>query len=78
MDWIFLFCQMKKSEVIDAFNLRNHNVKPGGRSVGVPHPAILFIGADGNVKATVNIPGYQKRPSPQDVLAVMKSLKEKV
>ena len=66
----------ESSAVIDAFNLRNHNVKPGGRSVGVPHPAILFVGSDGKMKATLNIPGYQKRPSPEDVLEVMKKLKK--
>lgn len=62
------------SKVIDAFNLRNHNVKPGGRSVGVPHPAIVFVDKDGTINSTLRQPGYQKRPSAEEVLAHAKSL----
>jgi peroxiredoxin Q/BCP len=62
------------SRVIDAFNLRNTRVKPGGRSVGVPHPAIVFLSKDGSVKGVVRENGYQVRPSAAEVLAEAKRL----
>lgn len=62
------------SIAIDAFNLRNERVKPGGKSVGVPHPAVVFIGQDGIVKETLQIKGYQKRPDPSEVLSVAAGL----
>lgn len=62
------------SVAIDAYNLRNKGVKPGGKSVGVPHPAVVFVGADGTVKETLRHKGYQTRPSAEEVVATAKSL----
>lgn len=62
------------SEAIDAYNLRNKGVKPGGKSVGVPHPAVVFIGKDGTVKEMLRHKGYQTRPSAEDVVAAAKAL----
>lgn len=62
------------SVAIDAYNLRNKGVKPGGKSVGVPHPAVVFVGTDGTVKEMLRHKGYQTRPSAEDVVAAAKSL----
>ena len=62
------------SVAIDAYNLRNKGVKPGGKSVGVPHPAVVFVGKDGNVKEMLRHKGYQTRPSAEDVVAAAKAL----
>ena len=62
------------SAVIDAFQLRNTRVKPGGRSEGVPHPAVVFIGGDGEIKAMLREPNYMKRPEPEAVVAQAKAL----
>ena len=62
------------SVAIDAYNLRNKGVKPGGKSVGVPHPAVVFIGKDGTVKEMLRHKGYQTRPSAEDVVAAAKAL----
>lgn len=57
------------SVAIDAYNLRNKGVKPGGKSVCVPHPAVVFVGNDGTVKEILRHKGYQTRPSAEDVVA---------
>ena len=62
------------SVAIDAYNLRNKGVKPGGKSVGVPHPAVVFIGKDGTVKEMLRHKGYQTRPSAEDVVEAAKAL----
>ena len=62
------------SVAIDAFNLRNKGVKPGGKSVGVPHPAVVFVGSDGMVKEMLRHKGYQTRPSAEDVVNAAKVL----
>ena len=62
------------SVAIDAYNLRNKGVKPGGKSVGVPHPAVVFVGKDGTVKEMLRHNGYQTRPSAEDVVEAAKAL----
>lgn len=62
------------SAAIDAFGLRNHGVKPGGKSVGVPHPAVVLIGKDGTILKTLRHSGYQTRPSAEEVVDAIKSL----
>ena len=62
------------SVMIDAYNLRNKGVKPGGKSVGVPHPAVVFVGKDGTIKEMLRHKGYQTRPSAEDVVAAAKAI----
>ncbi|MCA8902742.1 MAG: peroxiredoxin family protein, partial [Hyphomonas sp.] len=62
------------SAAIDAFDLRNMDVMAGSRFDGIPHPAIVFVGADGVVKAVMREEGYKKRPEPEDVLAMAAAL----
>ena len=62
------------SAAIDAFHLRNHEVEAGSRFDGIPHPAIVFIGADGEVKAVMREEGYKVRPSVESVLAMAAAL----
>ncbi|GGX71285.1 alkyl hydroperoxide reductase [Tateyamaria omphalii] len=62
------------SAAIDAYDLRNKGVKPGGKSVGVPHAAVVFVGKDGTVKEMLRHKGYQTRPSAEDVVAAAKAL----
>jgi peroxiredoxin len=51
------------SRAIKAFNLLNTEMPAGTKYFGVPHPAILFIGADGTVKAVLREDGYKTRPA---------------
>ena len=54
--------------MIEAFNLKNEDVPPGSRYDGIPHPAIVFVGADGMVKAMLREEGYKNRPPVETVL----------
>jgi len=61
------------SKAIDAFGIRNETMK-GARFNGIPHPIILFIGADGMVKAKLYEQRYQDRPPSGLVLETAKGL----
>lgn len=50
------------SAMIDAFGLRNDEMPVGSRFDGVPHPAIVFIKADGEVAGVQKEDGYKTRP----------------
>jgi len=50
------------SAMIDAFNLRNGDMKAGSRFDGIPHPAIVYISADGIVRGVQREDGYKDRP----------------
>jgi peroxiredoxin Q/BCP len=50
------------SSMIDAFGLRNTEMKAGSRFDGIPHPAIVFISNDGTVRAVQREEGYKDRP----------------
>ena len=57
-----------KSEVIDAFGLRNETYKEG-RFSGIPHPAVFYVRPDGRIAAKLyetdymtNDKSYRQRP----------------
>ena len=47
---------------VNALGVRNEDYKEGHQAYGIPHPGILFIGADGIIKAKYAVPGYRRRP----------------
>lgn len=51
------------SAVITEFGLLNTDVREGSRSYGIPHPAVVFIRAEGTVAAVLREEGYRTRPS---------------
>ena len=55
------------SEAIRAFNLLNAEMEEGTRYYGIPHPAIVFVGADNTVRALLREEGYKTRP-PVDLM----------
>lgn len=55
------------SAMIKAFGLLNEEVNPASRSYGIPHPAVVFVNASGNVKAVLREEGYRSRPSLDDI-----------
>lgn len=55
------------SAMIDAFELRNTDMTPGSRFDGIPHPAIVFIGADGNIVGVQKEEGYKDRPPTEGI-----------
>lgn len=62
------------SKAIDAFGIRNESVEGSARFNGIPHPLIIFIGADGTVKAKLYEQRYQDRPPSGLVLETAKGL----
>ena len=62
------------SAVIDAFDLRNPDVPAGSRYDGIPHPAIVFIAADGTVKAVMREEGYKDRPAVDAIMELAAAL----
>lgn len=55
------------SAMIDAFGLRNTEVNPGSRFDGIPHPAIVYIKADGEVAGVQKEEGYRDRPPTEGI-----------
>jgi len=62
------------SAAIKAFNLLNTDVKPGSRYEGIPHPAIVFVNADGYVVKTLREEGYKTRPAVDLVIETAEGL----
>ena len=62
------------SETITAFNLLNDSVKKGTRSYGIPHPALVFVGAGGQIEAVLREDGYRDRPAVEAVIATATAL----
>ena len=52
---------------VNSYGVRDENYAPGHNAYGIPRPGILFVGADGIVRAKYAVPGYRKRP-PFDAL----------
>lgn len=62
------------SAAISAFNLLNEEMTPGSRYYGIPHPAIMFIGADETVRAILREESYKKRPNLDVILQIAEQL----
>jgi len=58
----YTFLSDTGSAMIDAYGLRNDEMPAGSRFDGVPHPAIVFIKADGEVAGVQKEDGYKDRP----------------
>lgn len=59
---------------VTAFGVRNEEYPPGSRAYGIPHPGIVFVGADGLVKAKYAVPGYRKRPPFDRLVSDVKAI----
>ena len=64
--------------MIDAFHLRNTDMPAGSRYDGIPHPAIVFISPEGEVKAMLREEGYRDRPPVPLVLETATDLNGEV
>ncbi len=62
----------QRSTIIRAFGLLNENYPPDSPYFGVPHPAIVVLDAQGTVSHRFSEAGYVRRPSVDDVLAVLR------
>lgn len=58
------------SETIKALNLLNTDVAEGSRVYGVPHPAVIVLAADGEMRNSHIGTDYKVRPSNAEVIAL--------
>ncbi|MEO1662349.1 MAG: redoxin domain-containing protein [Pseudomonadota bacterium] len=63
----YTFLSDTNSATIDAFGLRNEDVKAGSRFDGIPHPAIVFIKSDGEVAGVQKEEGFRDRPPTEGI-----------
>tara|TARA_R110001606_G_scaffold164663_3_gene309092 strand:+ start:1199 stop:1831 length:633 start_codon:yes stop_codon:yes gene_type:complete len=61
------------SAVIDAFGLRDPQYKEG-RAAGVPYASVFLIDKDGKIVAKTVSGDYKKRPTNQQILALVDSI----
>lgn len=62
------------SAAIKAFNLLNEEVDASTRYYGIPHPALVFVRADGTIAAMLREEGYKDRPPADVVISTAESL----
>lgn len=72
----YTFLSDPDSRVIEAFNLRNTDVKAGSRADGIPHPAVVFVKADGTIGAVLREQGYKDRPSASALVDTARNLND--
>jgi peroxiredoxin len=53
---------------VKAYGILDEAYQPGDSGYGIPHPGILYIGADGEVLEKFAVPGYRQRPPFEDIL----------
>ncbi|MEL7539828.1 MAG: peroxiredoxin family protein [Pseudomonadota bacterium] len=63
----YTFLSDTDSAMIDAYGLRNEEMPVGSRFEGVPHPAIVYIKADGEVAGVQKEEGYKTRPPTEGI-----------
>jgi peroxiredoxin Q/BCP len=63
----YTFLSDTDSAMIDAYGLRNTEMPAGSRFDGVPHPAIIYIKADGEVAGVQKEEGYKTRPPTEGI-----------
>ena len=64
-----------KSEVINAWGLRDPQYPQGHRAFGVPRPAIFVLDRKGVVRASLAEETYQKRPPVAEVVKALDAIK---
>lgn len=66
------------SATIDAFGLRNEDVTKGSRFDGIPHPAIVYIDAKGDIVGIQKEDGYRDRPPTEGITQLVALLNQGV
>lgn len=72
----YVLLQDVQAQHVNALGIRNEDYEEGHQAYGIPHPGILFIGADGVIKAKYAVPGYRSRPPFEALLEDLKALQD--
>lgn len=62
----------RSAKHVNAFKVRNKGYRRGHQAYGVPHPGVLFIDVSGLVRGKAAVRGFQKRPSFEELLELVK------
>lgn len=62
------------SKTIDAFGIRNPEIKPGSSAYGVPLPAIFIVSPAGVILDKLAVGGYRERPENEAILEAIDKL----
>ena len=65
-----------ESKAIDAYKLRNKDVRQGSRQDGIPHPVTVLVDKEGVVRAKLAYDGYRKRHTTEELLAAAESIRQ--
>lgn len=68
--------QDQAAKHVNAYGVRNEEYAPGHSAYGIPHPGILYVSPDGEVRAKYAVPGYKKRPPFEQLYADIQRLTE--
>ena len=63
------------SNTIDAYGIRNKDVREGSRQDGIPHPGTFLIGRDGVIRTKLFYT-IRQRHSPRELIEAAEKLKE--
>lgn len=66
----------ENARYVSALGILNEDYEAGHPVYGIPHPGVIYIGAQGTIKAKYAIPGYRQRPPLDALLLHIKSLNE--
>jgi peroxiredoxin len=61
------------SKTIDAYQIRNKDVRPG-KAEGIPHPTIFLVNGKGIIAAKLREEGYKERPTIEAIVAAANSM----
>ena len=62
----------RQSEIIKAFGILNTEMAEDTPYYGIPYPRVYIVSAEGVVQHVLSEEGYKKRPSPEDILELVK------
>lgn len=65
------------SKVIDAYKLRNEDVRKGSRQDGIPHPATVLVDKERVVRAKLAYDDFRKRHTTEELLAAAEKIRKK-
>lgn len=58
---------------VKAFDILNEDYAPGHKGYGIPHPGIMYLDAQGVIRAKFADQGYKSRPALKEVYARLKA-----
>jgi peroxiredoxin len=63
------------SKTLDAYGIRNKEVKAGTMQDGIPYPGTFLLDKDGVVRAKFFLEGYRERIADEEVLKAAQEIK---